>query len=165
MSFRKGFRLPPSKLISRSGGKRKVEYVYRGIPNSKSFTRVEDTTSTSSSVVSSTNSTTSVIESTMSEASSSYNPSMNELSCYEIESRASLAGWESIRKGLIAVVVECAAMPPVQSCVACEADALLRCQKCGPCGFYCCSCFEKVHCIANFMHTAEKWEVCNEIWY
>ena len=98
MSSRKGFRLPPSKLISRSGGKRKEEYVYRRIPNSQSFTKVEDTTSTSSSVVSSTYSTTSVTVSTMSEASSSYNPSMNELSCYEIESRASLAGWESIRK-------------------------------------------------------------------
>ena len=81
----------------------------------QSFTRVEDTTSTSSSVVSSTNSTTSVIESTMSEASSSYNPTMNELFCYEIEIRASVAGWESIRKGLIAVAVECAAMPPDQS--------------------------------------------------
>ena len=52
MSSRKGFGLPPSKLISRPGGKKKVEYVYRGIPNSQSFTRVVDTTSISSSVVS-----------------------------------------------------------------------------------------------------------------
>ena len=79
---------------------------------------------------------------------------------YELESKAAVSGWMGIREKIRIVVTEAAAMPLGQVCVSCNGAASLRCQQCGPYGFYCLGCFESGHSRVNFFHVAEKWEVC-----
>ena len=86
-------------------------------------------------------------------------PDMPEPSFHELESRASAAGWDKIRNKVMKVVTENAAMPIAQVCLKCEGLASLRCQECGPLGFYCSGCFEVSHGVVNLFHLAEKWEV------
>lgn len=78
---------------------------------------------------------------------------------HELRCLSSVEGWESIRDGLRKAVTESAAMPLDQRCVNCNEPASLRCQRCGPLGFYCSSCFGMLHCQVNVLHIPEKWEV------
>ena len=89
---------------------------------------------------------------------------VQEPTCYEVESRAAVAGWESVRKGMLAAVTETSAMPIGQVCLHCNATALMRCRQCGPLGYYCSACLLLCHSTVNVFHVAEKWEVimnCN----
>ena len=81
-------------------------------------------------------------------------PTEHELSC-----RSSVAGWEEIRDELRTAVTENAAMPQGQLCVKCAEIACIRCQRCGPFGFFCSECFSNVHSEVNLFHIPEKWEV------
>ena len=38
--------------------------------------------------------------------------------------------------------------------------ATLRCEECGPLGYFCLECFDNAHRAVNRFHVAEKWEVC-----
>jgi len=79
---------------------------------------------------------------------------------HELENQSMVAGWDGIRSGILAAVTEAYAMPPDQMCCACMAvAATLRCQRCGPSGYYCCDCFELFHQTVNIFHVADKWEV------
>lgn len=79
---------------------------------------------------------------------------------HELESKASAAGWESIRRELRAAVTEMASMPLSQVCLYCSTLASIKCKQCGPKGFYCHGCFVACHSNVNMYHVAEKWEVC-----
>ena len=80
-------------------------------------------------------------------------PTEHELAC-----KASVAGWKGVQEELRVIVTQSAAMPPGQLCF-CEEAACLRCQQCGPRGFFCSPCFTKVHGHINIFHVPEKWEV------
>ncbi len=82
-----------------------------------------------------------------------------EPTSHELESRASVAGWESVRSVILNAVTEAAAMPLGQICLHCEATASIRCKQCGPFGYYCLECFLGCHNTVNLFHIAEKWEV------
>ena len=78
---------------------------------------------------------------------------------YELERRSDVAGWNAIREGILTAVTETAAMVHNQPCLKCENAASLRCQRCGPLGFFCQHCFQQFHTNLNVFHVAEKWEV------
>ena len=78
---------------------------------------------------------------------------------YELESKSVVAGWQKIRADILKVVTEAAAMSLDQLCLNCEKLATLRCQQCGPLGFFCHECFKSCHRHVNFFHVSEKWEV------
>ena len=86
-------------------------------------------------------------------------PELQEPTGYELESRASVAGWASVRNGILTTVTESAAMPAAQFCISCEETAFLRCQQCGPLAHFCSGCFDRQHCNVNIFHVAKKWEV------
>ena len=86
-------------------------------------------------------------------------PDVLEPTLHELESRASAAGWDKIRKDVMKAVTESTAMPVAQGCLRCKGLASLRCQECGPLGYYCLGCFEASHSVVNLFHLAEKWEV------
>ena len=60
-----------------------------------------------------------------------HEPTEHELHC-----KSSVAGWDKIRKEIRMVVTEQAAMDEVQVCLLCGELAYLRCQHCGPFGFF-----------------------------
>ena len=78
---------------------------------------------------------------------------VQEPTCYELESKASVIGWD------MAAVTEAAAMPLSQTCVFCETEASIRCKRCGPKVYYCCSCYQDHHKVVNVLHVGEKWVV------
>ena len=55
-----------------------------------------------------------------------------ESTCYELERKASAAGWAGLRSHMLIAVTEIAAMPLSQVCLHCDQSALYRCQQCGP---------------------------------
>lgn len=85
---------------------------------------------------------------------------LKEPTCYELESRSMVAGWNEIRERALNMIVETAAIPLNQTCIKCDCIASLRCSQCGPLGFYCLGCFQTCHKCVNFLHIPEKWEVC-----
>ena len=86
-----------------------------------------------------------------------------EPTSYEIERKASVLGWKKVRIGLLKAVREASAMPPNQACIHCNTAASLKCKQCSPIAYYCYSCFREWHAKVNFLHIAEKWEVCFKI--
>lgn len=84
---------------------------------------------------------------------------LEEPTGHELESRASIAGWDSVRRAIRTAVTEMAAMPLSQICLCCDTPASMRCKRCGPKGYYCQECFIRCHSEVNFFHVAEKWEV------
>ena len=64
-----------------------------------------------------------------------------------------------MRESILALVTEKAALEEGETCIVCAEVASLRCQRCGPLGFFCYQCFINVHSEANLFHVAEKWEV------
>ena len=81
-------------------------------------------------------------------------------SLYQIQSKANASAWEEIRLCLLKAVVENEAMPHNQKCIQCsKVAASLRCLKCGPCAFYCTTCFLAAHSAINLFHIAEEWKV------
>ena len=95
------------------------------------------------------------LEESSSSGLESCEPTEHELSC-----KSSVAGWEGIRLKLRTSVTEGAAMPLGQKCIMCEETACYRCQQCGPLGYFCSSCFMKLHSRINIFHVPEQWEVC-----
>ena len=83
----------------------------------------------------------------------------DEPTTHELERRSSVSRWEQLRKNLLSVATECAALPQNQLCVACPNRAEFRCLECGPGIYYCKGCFCKQHECVNLFHVAEKWEV------
>ncbi len=78
---------------------------------------------------------------------------------HEIHCQSLVSGWKDIRECVQAVVTENAALSEGQVCIFCGKLASLRCQQCGPLGFFCSQCFTKVHDEINLFHVADKWEV------
>ena len=88
---------------------------------------------------------------------------LKEPTDYELESKASVAGWERVRNGMLRAVTEAACLPLAQSCISCEKAASLRCQQCGPLAYFCPDCFDQYHHKVNIFHVAEKWEVSETV--
>ena len=65
---------------------------------------------------------------------------VNEPTCDELESKALIVGWESMRRKIRAAVTETAALPLLQICLHCQAPASMRCKQCGK-RYYCQECF------------------------
>ena len=78
---------------------------------------------------------------------------------HELETKSLISGWNAIRSNILNAVTGAAAMPLAQLCLHCEATASLRCQRCGPMGYFCPECFKKFHNIVNVFHVAQKWQV------
>ena len=85
---------------------------------------------------------------------------LKEPTCYELDSRSMVSGWNEIRERALNAIIETAAIPLNQACIKCDCIAALRCSQCGPLGFYCLGCFQTCHKCVNFLHIPEKWEVC-----
>ena len=88
-------------------------------------------------------------------------PVIDEPSHHELQSRASVKGWEQLRSQFLSVATECSAMLLGQLCLQCSSPAEFRCQDCGPLVFYCKDCFCSQHEKTNIFHVAEKWDVSN----
>ena len=82
-----------------------------------------------------------------------------EPTLHDLQSQASVAGWNKLRGQMLLTAVEFSAMPEGQICLICSEKATLRCQQCGPLVHYCHQCYLKQHERANFFHVPEKWEV------
>ena len=83
-----------------------------------------------------------------------------EPSGYMLERQSDEVGWRNIHQQFLKAVTETAAMPNNQVCCQCKkVVASLRCERCGPLGFFCQSCFKQCHNGINIYHTPEKWEV------
>ncbi len=82
-----------------------------------------------------------------------------EPSHHELQSKASIKGWEQLRSKILSVHTECSAMPRGQLCILCPNPAEFRCQECGPASYYCKECVHLLHEKTNFFHTPEQWEV------
>lgn len=78
---------------------------------------------------------------------------------HELETKASIKGWEELRSRFLSAGTECSAMPLGQPCLLCPSLAEYRCRECGPVAFYCMGCFNLLHEKTNFFHVPEKWEV------
>lgn len=126
-----------------------MEYVYRGLPDSETHPQEDSSTSPGSHS----------LEFDTPIDIFTPAPDVEEPTCYELESRAAVAGWESVRRGILIAVTEAAAMPLGQICLHCEAAASMRCKQCGPMGYYCSQCFLRCHNSVNFFHVAEQWQV------
>ena len=85
--------------------------------------------------------------------------SSNEPTDHQLDSQASVRGWEKLRMGMLQNAVESSAMPVDQTCLLCSVLAVFRCQECGSSVYYCYQCFSKQHEKVNIFHTAEKWKV------
>lgn len=83
----------------------------------------------------------------------------NEPTEHELGRKSMVSEWQKIRNSILETVTEVAAMPPGQICLNCEKIATLRCQQCGPMGFFCQECFQVYHRYINFFHIPERWEV------
>lgn len=154
--------LPSLKLTQRSTcGKKKVEYLYRGVPESESVLQVENPSRASSgnTVFCAPQSSIQSEAQLASQEVVSF-PTVSEPTTYEIDSKSSVIGWETVRARLLNAVVEAAAMPLNQACIHCDTKASLKCKQCSPIAYYCNSCFKGCHTKTNFLHVAEKWEVC-----
>ena len=55
----------------------------------------------------------------------------DEPTTHELERWSSVSKWEQLRKNLLSVATECAALPLNQLCVACPNIAQFRCLECG----------------------------------
>ena len=86
-------------------------------------------------------------------------PELNEPTCFELESEASVAAWEEIRRRILHVITESCVIRIGQQCCNCKQHAILRCLLCGPAAFFCEDCFSFLHRSLNILHVAEKWEV------
>lgn len=86
-----------------------------------------------------------------------------EPSHHELQSKASVKGWEQLRSRFLSAHTESSAMPCQQPCLLCPEAAEFRCQQCGPVCFYCKQCFILLHEKSNFFHTPEKWEVSHAV--
>lgn len=105
-----------------------------------------------------------LVEDFMEVAPSCSSEPKQELTCYTIDSKASVAGWEKIRHLLRAAVTESEALPLKQVCLHCQASASMRCKQCGTKGYYCHQCFLDSHSSVNIFHAAEIWKVRDKLY-
>ena len=61
---------------------------------------------------------------------------LQEPTKHEIHCKSSVEGWDNVREGIRMVVTEEAAMDEEQLCLICGELACLRCECCGPGGFF-----------------------------
>ena len=141
--------LPPLKVTRRPAyGKKSVKYFERSVGYDSVREQVECEPSSDSTRV--------LVEDYMQATTSA----LNEPTCYEVETKASIAGWESIRKMVQVTVTEMEALPLLEICLRCPAPATMRCQQCGSRSYYCQPCFLHNHTKVNIFHVAEIWKVC-----
>ena len=163
MAYRR-FPLPALKLTQRpTFGQKSLEVIQRGVSDSQpSFASEELRERPCGSPVN-----TSPVDSPLAVNTgvSMLRPllELEEPTGYELESRASVGGWERVRSGILTAVTEAAAMPVAQFCISCEKTASLLCQQCGPLGYFCPGCFDLGHHKVNILHVAEKWEVSETV--
>ena len=158
MAFHKHFKLPPFKLTHRSRAGVQVRDLHRsasGVPLPRNSSAERDSLAEDKSAPEFSQ------PQPLEPWFSSLDPCahLDEPSHHELQSIASVKGWEKLRKGMLSAAVEGCAMPIGQVCILCSEQAVVRCQECGPLIHYCLSCFYKQHEKANFFHIAEKWEV------
>ena len=155
MAFHKHFKLPPFKLTQRSAAGVQVQDVHRGASSQQSPS--DERGSLAQDNPASNQCQSSLLEPS---AFSQGNPvPLDEPTHHELQSKASVRGWEKLRNGMLSAATESSAMPIGQLCLLCPEPAIFRCQECGPLMHYCSDCFRKQHEKANFYHVAEKWEV------
>ena len=82
-----------------------------------------------------------------------------EPSHHELQSKASIKGWEKLRSNILSAYTTICAMPQGQLCLICPNPAEYRCRECGPVSYYCKECLYLLHEKANLFHTPEQWEV------
>ena len=148
MAFYKRLKLPPLKLTTQSSGDGRL--IYRG----------ESTTATKEDA--GMPSPESLFDDPVGVVAPSFledPPDEIVPSLHELQSKASVKGWEQIRSKIRSVYVECCAIPQGQTCILCPSAADSRCLQCGPISFYCHECCNLMHEKANFFHTTEQWEV------
>ncbi len=78
---------------------------------------------------------------------------------HELRHKSMAAEWNELRDLIQVAVTENEALEDGQLCIVCSESACLRCQPCGPSGFYCSQCFSRAHSEVNYFHVGEKWEV------
>ncbi len=83
----------------------------------------------------------------------------SEPTCYLLESKASTAGWATIRGSIEKAIVERAVLPQLQTCLNCPDPASIWCKRCGPKSYFCEECFFNLHRKVNIFHVAEIWKV------
>ncbi len=124
----KRIRLPSLKVTKRPAyGKKALKYLERtvdydsvGVPNESVENDFPDISTTGENILPSTSS---------------------EPTCYLLESKASTAGWATIRGSIEKAIVERAVLPQLQTCLNCPDPASIRCKRCGPKSYFCEKCF------------------------
>ena len=162
MAFHKHFKLPPYRLTQRCGAAVQVRSIHRGDSSQqdpsveRSFVTEEVCSEDSPSIVMDTLPCVDELSSCIEELPPL---SPDEPTLHELQSKASVKGWNNVRMGMLLTAVETSAMPSGQLCLLCCEPAVFRCQECGPLIHYCSKCFSTQDEKVNFFHTPEKWEV------
>jgi len=86
-------------------------------------------------------------------------PEFVEPTLHELQRKASVRGWESIRSKLLIGFTESAFMLEGQLCVVCSESADILCDQCGPVAFLCRKCFNDRHENTNAFHVPKEWKV------
>ena len=78
-----------------------------------------------------------------------------------IKQQANVQAWQNVRTKLLNAVVERNVMPHNQVCSLCDSkSAKYRCNRCGPCVYYCETCLYTFHNKNFIFHVPEEWKVC-----
>ena len=147
MATYRRFKLPPLKLTRRKAVETEKLIIHRG--ENSSGAQMAD-------ILSEVSSTTTAGLSASEELG---NSEFIEPTHHELQSKASVKGWELVRKRLLRSHTECAAMPTGQCCLKCPQLADYWCDQSGPLAFFCYECFYLQHQDVNIYHTPKQWKV------
>ena len=155
MAFHKHLKLPPYRLTKRCGAETQKESIHRGCSSPHARGSPVEPGAMGGEELSSSNVFTDISFPEPDTDSQSF----SEPTLHELQSKASIAGWNKLRKQMILTAVGASAMPFNQLCCICSEVAVFRCQECGPLAFFCYKCLCIQHERMHFFHVAEKWEV------
>ena len=144
------FKLPPLKLTRQKAGKTEKLIIHRG--ENSSDAQTADILSEVSST------TTAGLTAGLTASEELGNSEFIEPTHHELQSKASVKGWELIRNRLLRSHTECAAMPTGQCCLSPQL-AEYWCDQCRPLAFFCHKCFYLQHQDVNIHHTPKQWKV------
>ena len=149
-AYYKQFKLPPLKLTRRSPGNIERVVVHRGYTDGSSETVISHSPD---SLFRGT------VDPSRPDLVGPASPEFLEPTHHELQSKANITGWKSIRSKLLRRYTESSAMPHGQLCLLCANSAELLCEQCGPAAFFCKQCFYLHHTSTNIFHTPKEWEV------
>ena len=138
MPFHKHLKLPPYKITKRCGAEVEVRSIHRSCSSPRAQAQESPVELGVTEEICS-------AECLVPFRESDAEPhSFSEPTEHELQSKASVAGWNKLRKPLILTAIETSAMPVDQICLICGEIAVFCCQECGPLVY-----FATIVCLPN----------------